>query len=87
MLAELKQKNELLERDVLRFQERQKHLKKVDIMEKKVPWLRFEESRKVAVDLQEKKKIAAQNLAQAESQLKPLQAKIKYVMCCGILCG
>ena len=34
----LEQKNALLEREVQRFHERQKHLDKINLLEKKKPW-------------------------------------------------
>lgn len=42
-LDDLKQQQKSVERDVMRFQERQKWLRRVEDLNKKKPWLEFEE--------------------------------------------
>ena len=92
---DLKKKNESLERDVLRFQERQKLVQKVqqllllfyiyifgylqvEILEKKKPWLQFEEQRQIALDLKEQRTKVQEAYKEAEKAKQPLQQKIKY---------
>ncbi len=40
-----------VKKDVLRFQEREKHLKRVLDLELKRPWVEFEEQRRTALDV------------------------------------
>ena len=97
----MKKKNELLERDVLRFQERQKLLQKVpiflykyyysflsiflvlilfqvEILEKKKPWLLFEEQRQIALELKDQRSLMQNEYKEAEKTKQPLVQRIRY---------
>jgi chromosome segregation ATPase len=76
LLEELKRKNQMLERDVLRFREREKCLKEVAQLELKRPWLLFEVQRQTALTLNNQLKEAKNELARYEREQEPLQRRI-----------
>eukprot|EP01112_Ceratiomyxa_fruticulosa_P017466 TRINITY_DN5447_c0_g1_i1.p1 TRINITY_DN5447_c0_g1~~TRINITY_DN5447_c0_g1_i1.p1 ORF type:complete len:1092 (-),score=307.20 TRINITY_DN5447_c0_g1_i1:64-3339(-) len=79
ILDNLKKQNQALERDVLRFKEREKHLQRKELLEKKKPWLLFEESRVKALELKELKTAALEELRKSQQALEPLKARAKDV--------
>ena len=74
VLDELKKANDALKRDVMRFQERQRLLEKLEQLESKRPWVAFEASRLAAIALQEAYKQAEASLKEAEQAIAPLEA-------------
>jgi hypothetical protein len=78
LLEDLKRKNQMLERDVLRFREREKCLKEVAQLELKRPWLLFELQRQTALALNNQLKEAKNELARYEEEQEPLQRLITY---------
>jgi hypothetical protein len=49
-LQDLEKSQEVVKRDVLRFQEREKYLKRVEDLMKKKPWVEFEDQRNRAIE-------------------------------------
>ncbi|XP_031560445.1 structural maintenance of chromosomes protein 5-like [Actinia tenebrosa] len=90
-LDKLKEQNQQLEHEVRRFQERERHLEKVQILEKKRPWAEYEEARVKFVELKNLREEAKkkrditkrqnapmqQNLNAVEAELKELDAAMK----------
>lgn len=74
-LDELKQANEELRRDVVRFRERERLMEELELLESKRPWVAFEASRLQAVALQAAHKALLEQLKQAEADLAPLEAE------------
>jgi len=79
VLEDLKKKNAALERDVIRFREREKQLEKVKILQLKKPWVIFEEQRKVALELGTRVEESNEQLKLQEDLLKPLKKKIDAI--------
>lgn len=79
LLDDLKRKNQMLERDVLRFREREKCLREVAQLELKRPWLLFELQRQTALTLNNQVKEAKNELARYEQEQEPLQRLITYL--------
>lgn len=73
VLDDLKRQNEALRRDVQRFQERERLMKHLELLESKRPWVAFEASRHEALALQAEATKIQQELEQAEATIAPLQ--------------
>jgi chromosome segregation ATPase len=73
VLADLKTQNDGLRREVARFQERDRLLKQVELLESKRPWVAFEASRTKAVELQKQVAELKVQLQAAEAALQPLE--------------
>jgi chromosome segregation ATPase len=73
VLVDLKTQNAALERDVLRFQERERLMSELNLLESKRPWVAFESSRLHAVALQQAYKNLVEELKKADEALEPLQ--------------
>jgi hypothetical protein len=80
LLHENQEKNSLLERDVLRFREREKHLEKIRMLKAKRPWLVFEVQREDAVVKKKTFQMAVQALEDYRSKEAPIQDQIRCVM-------
>lgn len=79
-LEKLEQQNERLEQDVKRYQERERHLQKVQILEKKRPWAEYEAARKLFVEIKKKKDEVKKSLEEARKQNGPMQKRLDEVM-------
>ncbi|KAL6045430.1 Structural maintenance of chromosomes protein 5 [Balamuthia mandrillaris] len=75
-LQALKRKNETLERDVLRFREFEKHQKRAQQLNMKIPWIRFDNERNRAIELREVWEAAKEKFALREKELQPLKQRI-----------
>ncbi|XP_065060120.1 structural maintenance of chromosomes protein 5-like [Rhopilema esculentum] len=75
----LEQKNALLEREVQRFNERQKHLDKINLLEKKKPWAQYEESRLRYVETKGRKDEIEKILKDAKKISEPLRKKLDRI--------
>ncbi|XP_068741134.1 structural maintenance of chromosomes protein 5-like [Montipora capricornis] len=78
-LEKLEQQNERLEQDVKRHQERERHLKKVQILEKKRPWAEYEGARKRFVEMKTKKDEVKKRLEEVRRQNAPMQKRLDEV--------
>ncbi|XP_015772407.1 PREDICTED: structural maintenance of chromosomes protein 5-like [Acropora digitifera] len=78
-LEKLEQQNERLEQDVKRYQERERHLKKVQILEKKRPWAEYESARKLFVEMKSKKDEVKRRLEEIKRQSAPMQMRLDEV--------
>ncbi|XP_074631225.1 structural maintenance of chromosomes protein 5-like isoform X2 [Acropora palmata] len=78
-LEKLEQQNERLEQDVKRYQERERHLKKVQILEKKRPWAEYESARKLFVEMKSKKDEVKRRLEEVKRQSAPMQMRLDEV--------
>ncbi len=86
-LQDLEKSQEGVKRDVLRFQEREKHLKKVEDLKKKRPWIEFEDQRVKALAAREERDAAAkafeaydaEKRAPLVHQLKKAEEKLREV--------
>eukprot|EP01080_Neovahlkampfia_damariscottae_P003347 gene3347-5894_t len=76
-LTTLKKKNEMLERDVERFKQRENHLLRVEQLELKVPYVQFTDKQKEAKEIKTEKENAEVKLETYRSQLKPLLDQIQ----------
>eukprot|EP00854_Cymbomonas_tetramitiformis_P016509 gene16509-19603_t len=80
-LAKLKEKNELLERDVERIQQREELLNQASLLEKKIPWLHYEVARAEFMKSKDKRKQAMKAVDERKKALqvftKPLEASKK----------
>ncbi|CAB4007950.1 structural maintenance of chromosomes 5-like, partial [Paramuricea clavata] len=74
-LEKLEQQNSRLEHEVKRFQEREKHLEKIRVLEKKKPWAEYEELRQQFVKKREKRDELKKVIDQARKQNAPLEKK------------
>lgn len=68
--------NQAVERDVIRFQEREKMIAKIADLNKKRPWLEFEQKREEGVQAQQRLVAAKKELAQAETRILPLKDRV-----------
>lgn len=80
VMEDLKLANEDLRRDVLRFQERERLMSELKLLESKRPWVAFEASRLVALDMQRVYKELQDALRLAEKTLEPLEADARQKM-------
>jgi len=78
-LEKLEQQNERLEQDVKRHQERERHLKKVQILEKKRPWAEYEAARKQFVEIKSRKDEVKKRLEEVRRQNAPMQKRLDEV--------
>lgn len=77
-LTDLEKRQEDVKRDVVRFQEREKHLKRVANLELKKPWVEFEEQRVIAVEAKKRKDEADIELKNYDDERrKPIKDKMK----------
>lgn len=74
-LTELELANAELRRDVVRFQERERLMVELELLESKRPWVAFEASRLHAVSLQALHKELMKQIEAAEAELAPLEAE------------
>eukprot|EP01114_Cavostelium_apophysatum_P013290 TRINITY_DN3181_c0_g1_i2.p1 TRINITY_DN3181_c0_g1~~TRINITY_DN3181_c0_g1_i2.p1 ORF type:complete len:997 (-),score=332.14 TRINITY_DN3181_c0_g1_i2:85-3075(-) len=78
LLESLKTAQKSIERDVIRFQERQKWLKKVEDLEKKKPWMEFEQQRLICLEVKKIADDSQKELKTYEQEKRaPLQKKLK----------
>ena len=83
-LGSLQTAQEQVKRDVLRFQERERHLKKVADLEKKKPWIEFEEQRMRALESKKLKDDAEEQLQSYDDEKRrPIREKMEYVYILG----
>ncbi|XP_069545003.1 structural maintenance of chromosomes protein 5 [Brachyistius frenatus] len=90
-LEKAKQRNERNKHDVNRYYEKKRHLDVIELLEKKKPWVEYEDARKELEGVKKerdeaRKQLSALKHAQApmlkkiqhiDNQLKPIQAQIK----------
>ncbi|XP_078313053.1 structural maintenance of chromosomes protein 5-like [Crassostrea virginica] len=76
-LESLKQRNARLEQDVKNFEEREKHLENIRIMQMKRPWLEYEMHRKRHEELKRIKTEKVEAFNAAKQRLSPLDTEIK----------
>ncbi|XP_028416800.1 structural maintenance of chromosomes protein 5-like [Dendronephthya gigantea] len=74
-LEKLQQQNSRLEHEVKRYQEREKHLEKIRVLEKKKPWAEYEELRKQFIEKKQKRDEIKQVIDQTKKQNAPLEKK------------
>ncbi|KAL9986165.1 hypothetical protein ACROYT_G000260 [Oculina patagonica] len=78
-LEKLVQQNERLEHEVKRHQERERHLQKVQILEKKRPWAEYEAARKKFVEVKSEKDKVKKRLEEVKRQNAPMQKRLDEV--------
>ena len=78
-LADLKQKNELLERDVNRLRERELLLKQVSLMKKKRPWIEYKQQKVQLSEVEKEFKKARKELDEKEKSIQPTLKKIEKI--------
>lgn len=78
-LEKLRQQNELLEHEVKRHQERERHLQKVQILEKKKPWAEYEQARKKFVEIKGEKDMVKRRLDGVRKQNEPMQKRLDEI--------
>ncbi|XP_020612107.1 structural maintenance of chromosomes protein 5-like [Orbicella faveolata] len=78
-LEKLEQQNERLEHEVKRHQERERHLQKVQILEKKKPWAEYEAARKKFVEIKTEKDKVKKRLEEVKRQNAPMQKRLDEV--------
>ncbi|XP_071845736.1 structural maintenance of chromosomes protein 5-like [Apostichopus japonicus] len=71
------QRNGRLEADVKRFKQRQQHLNKIEILEKKKAWVEYDIKRILYIETKTKKAELDGQVKQARSQSNPLEGKRK----------
>ena len=74
-LEKLQQQNSRLEHEVKRFQEREKHLEKIRVLEKKKPWAVYEELRKQFIEKKQKRDDLKKTVDNARKQNAPMEKK------------
>ncbi|XP_069138158.1 structural maintenance of chromosomes protein 5-like [Argopecten irradians] len=72
-------KNSRLEQDVKNFQERERHLEKVAMLQKKRPWIEYDEKRKAYDTVKRDRDMKAAELKQAKVQFEPLQKRLDEI--------
>lgn len=72
----LEQKNALLQREVERYKERQKHLNKIILLERKRPWAEYDIVRQQYVDAKALKEASEKNLKDAKKEHGPLEEEL-----------
>ncbi|KAL5004129.1 hypothetical protein ScPMuIL_017585 [Solemya velum] len=72
-----KQKNARLEQDVKNYEERQKFLGTIKIMEMKRPWVEYEEKRKLFQEMKQEKEKKAEEWKQAKREHAPMRQKLE----------
>uniref|UniRef100_K1QNC5 Structural maintenance of chromosomes protein 5 n=1 Tax=Magallana gigas TaxID=29159 RepID=K1QNC5_MAGGI len=75
-LENLRQRNARLEQDVKNFEEREKHLDNIRILQMKRPWLEYESHRQQHEEVKKYKDKKVEELKAARSKLYPLDKKI-----------
>lgn len=75
-LETLKRKNETLEKLVQQFREREEHLKRIDLLNVKKPFVLFQDKQAECNETKKLQIIAERELAQVEADLAPLERKI-----------
>ncbi|OWF46168.1 Structural maintenance of chromosomes protein 5 [Mizuhopecten yessoensis] len=78
-LAQNINKNSRLEQDVKNFQERERHLEKVEILQKKRPWIEYDEKRKAYDVVKRDRDSKMDSLKQAKVQFEPLQRRLDEI--------
>lgn len=73
----IEQRNKLLERDVLRHKEREKHCEKIDFLEKKKPWVEYKNARAQYVEANNDKTELAKRIAEVKKINAPLEKELK----------
>ena len=76
-IAELRQQNEVLERDKQKMEERAAHLEKAEVCKKKKLWLEFGEKRDKVVAVKEQAKAAGERLRASQAELQPLKDELR----------
>jgi chromosome segregation ATPase len=74
---QLQEQNKALERDRDKMEQREQHLKTVDLCKKRLLWVAFEESQTEVVAVREKRDAAVKNLQETEARLAPLKDQAK----------
>lgn len=75
-LEQEKQKNARLEQDVKNFEERERHLYKIKILQMKKPWVEYDEKRKLYEKYKTERDKKAEEYKQARQMFAPLQKKL-----------
>ncbi|XP_063435345.1 structural maintenance of chromosomes protein 5-like [Mytilus trossulus] len=75
-LDQEKQKNARLEQDVKNFEERERHLSKIQILQMKRPWVEYDEKRKLYEKYKTERDQKAEEYKQAKQMFAPLQKKL-----------
>lgn len=78
-LEDLKKKNELLERDVIRFRERERLIKQVKKMKKKIPWIKLKEAETSVIKIEKEFKKLQKKLQNEQKKTEPLQKEIESI--------
>ncbi|XP_071794397.1 structural maintenance of chromosomes protein 5-like isoform X1 [Asterias amurensis] len=75
-LDKLKQKNNRLEADVKRYQERQHHLEVIETLEKKKAWVEYDIKRKLYLEYKERQESLKKELKEAHALNSPIQSQL-----------
>ncbi|XP_077989076.1 structural maintenance of chromosomes protein 5-like isoform X2 [Glandiceps talaboti] len=78
-LKKLQEKNARLEADVQRFEERQRHLERITILEKKRPWVEYDLCRRRYMDLKVQRDNLHKAFKEAQKQNTPLQKQLNEI--------
>ncbi|XP_064607700.1 structural maintenance of chromosomes protein 5-like [Liolophura sinensis] len=71
------QKNSHLEHEVKNYEERQRHLEKIKLLEMKKPWVEYEEQRRHYQAEKLKKDAMSEELRKAQREFRPLKQKLE----------
>lgn len=75
-LEQERQKNARLEQDVKNYEERERHLSKIKILQMKRPWVEYDEKRKLYERYKSEREAKAEEYKQAKQMFAPLQKKL-----------
>ncbi|XP_013378683.1 structural maintenance of chromosomes protein 5 [Lingula anatina] len=70
------QKNSRLEGDVQQYQQRERYRQKIELLQKKRPWVEYEEKRSQFTKEKERKHVIEEHLKKARAAYAPMQAKL-----------
>ena len=65
-----------MEREKQRMEERQEAVEQVDLLQKKILWMKYDELRSLCIELKEKKDTARKELETAKAKLAPMEERV-----------
>ena len=74
--SKLEERNSLLEREVQRYNEREKHMEKIDMLEKKKPWAEYEAARLMFISMKKDKEELEKKVKEARKLNAPLEKEV-----------
>ncbi|XP_053322557.1 structural maintenance of chromosomes protein 5 [Spea bombifrons] len=78
-LEKMKQTNERHKQDVARYYERKRHLDKIEMLERKRPWVEYENERQQYEEVKQKRDVLKVELLKLKEQLIPMTHKIQQL--------